>query len=90
MFKPDEAACLLAERFNMIGWIYKQESIMFNRLASYFTDLNATNDKRHKAALSNVATVSNLVSVRIQYTNLESVVSGYWALTKQLRIWMHP
>jgi len=25
MFKPDEAACLLAERFNMIGWIYKQE-----------------------------------------------------------------
>jgi len=34
MFKPDEAACLLAERFNIIGWIYKQESIMFNRLAS--------------------------------------------------------
>jgi len=34
MFKPDEAACLLAERFNIIGWIYKQEPIMFNRLAS--------------------------------------------------------
>jgi len=34
MFKPDEAACLLAERFNMIGGIYKQEPIMFNRLAS--------------------------------------------------------
>jgi len=23
MFKPNEAAYLLAERFNMIGWIYK-------------------------------------------------------------------
>jgi len=34
MFKPDEAACLLAERFNMIGWIYKQEPITFNWLAS--------------------------------------------------------
>jgi len=34
MFKPDEAAYLLAERFNMIDWIYKQEPIMFNRLAS--------------------------------------------------------
>jgi len=34
MFKPDEAVSLLAERFNMIGWIYKQEPIMFNRLAS--------------------------------------------------------
>jgi len=32
-FKPDEAACLLAERFNMIGWIYKQEPIIFTRLA---------------------------------------------------------
>jgi len=53
MFKLDEAACLLAERFNMIGWIYKQEPIMFNRLASYFADLNAPNDK---TALSNVAT----------------------------------
>jgi len=42
MFKPDEAAYLLAERFNMIGWIYKQESIMFNRLASRLAaDLNA-------------------------------------------------
>jgi len=34
MFKQDEAACLLAERFNIIGWIYKQEPIMFNRLAN--------------------------------------------------------
>jgi len=34
MFKPDEAACLFAERFNIIGWIYEQEPIMFNRLAS--------------------------------------------------------
>jgi len=34
MFKPDEAACLLAEQFNIIGWIYKQEPIIFNRLAS--------------------------------------------------------
>jgi len=33
MFKPDEAACLLTEQFNMIGWMYKQES-MFNRLAN--------------------------------------------------------
>jgi len=23
VFKPNEAASLLAERFNMIGWIYK-------------------------------------------------------------------
>jgi len=23
VFKPDEAASLLAERFNVIGWIYK-------------------------------------------------------------------
>jgi len=23
VFKPDKAACLLAERFNIIGWIYK-------------------------------------------------------------------
>jgi len=34
MFKPDEAACLLVERFNMIGWIYEQEPITFNRLES--------------------------------------------------------
>jgi len=37
MFKADEAACLFAERFNIIGWIWqdpKQEPIMFNRLAS--------------------------------------------------------
>jgi len=32
MFKPDEAACLLAERFNIIGWIYKQEPMAVFKL----------------------------------------------------------
>jgi len=34
VFKPDKAANLFVERFNTIGWIYRQEPIMFTRLAS--------------------------------------------------------
>jgi len=34
VFKPDEATSLFVERFNTIGWIYKQKPIMFNRLTS--------------------------------------------------------
>jgi len=50
-FKPDEAASLLAERFNTIGWIYKQESIMFNRLASRLAALSTRTRKMILAVL---------------------------------------
>jgi len=47
MFKPDEAACLFAERFNMIGWIYKQEPIIFNRLVSKWEGPVSTHPDTH-------------------------------------------
>jgi len=44
-FKPDETASLLAKRFNLICWIYKNHYVYsLGQQTSCFADLNAPID----------------------------------------------